>query len=224
MTIKEMHKLFRVLGQQMGIQQVRGILPESIDAYLNDSIITKVRTILQENCTVDFKNRIAIQRSEISPVNALRTLYYESIKDKATNVLVYLGAYLQIKSESDDSSNITKRYNCRLIDPIELDNTLNDYCNRPTLDCPILIITNSYDDTSKSFALKFNIFTGEETDSNKYDIYLKYIVKPAIVDYNKSVDCDIPEYLHTEIVENAVQKYFISMGYTSRPATTNETT
>ena len=38
MTISEMHSMFRTLGQQKGMQHVRGILPEEIDDYLNSSI------------------------------------------------------------------------------------------------------------------------------------------------------------------------------------------
>lgn len=204
----------------MGIQQVRGILPESIDIYLNDAIITKVRTILQENCTVDFKNKIAIQRTEISPINALRTLYYESDIDSAKNILVYLGAYLQHKDDTN------KRYSCRLIDPIELDNTLNDYCNRPSLEYPIMTITNIIKDGETKLNIGF--FTGDDDHTN-YELILKYLINPKSVKFveensNNNVDCDVPEYLHTEIVEMAVQKYFTSLGYTMRAATNNETT
>ena len=41
MNIAEMHNVFRTLGQQMGMQLNRGILPESIDIYLNEAIIEK---------------------------------------------------------------------------------------------------------------------------------------------------------------------------------------
>ena len=33
MNIDQMHSVFRVLGQQMGTQHVRSILPESIDVF-----------------------------------------------------------------------------------------------------------------------------------------------------------------------------------------------
>ena len=38
MTIQEMHQLFRVVGQQMGMQTIRAILPEEIDVFLNMAI------------------------------------------------------------------------------------------------------------------------------------------------------------------------------------------
>lgn len=216
MNITEMHMLFRVLGQQMGIQQVRGILPESIDIYLNNAIISKIRTILQENCTVDFKNKVAIQRTEVSPINALRTLYYESKEPK--DVLVYLGGYLYNESTK-------KRYSCRIIDPIELDNTINDYCNRPSIEYPIMSVKNSLSGNTHIFDI--GIFTGEDSHEG-YELIIKYLAKPKIVKFvnnnnASNVDCDLPDYLHHEIVEFAVQKYFISLGYTSRPAGNNET-
>lgn len=215
MTIKEMHVLFRVLGQQMGIQQVRGILPESIDVYLNDVIINKVRSILQENCVVDFKNKVAIQRNEVSPINALRTLYYES--DTPKDVLVYLGGYIYNELSG-------KRYSCRLIDPIELDNTLNDYCNRPSIEYPIMCVNNTLVGDALSFNI--NVFTGEDLYDD-YKLRLKYLIKPNVVkfvgeDSDSNVDCNLPDYLHHEIVELAVQRYFTSLGYTSRPAATND--
>ena len=43
-----MHNAFRTFGQAMGLQLVRGILPESIDVYLNAAIIEKCRSILLE--------------------------------------------------------------------------------------------------------------------------------------------------------------------------------
>ena len=46
MNIAEMHNVFRTLGQQMGMQLNRGILPESIDIYLNEAIIEKVQVDL----------------------------------------------------------------------------------------------------------------------------------------------------------------------------------
>ena len=49
MNIQEMHNIFRTLGQQMGLQRIRGILPESIDVYINDAIIEKVRSVVIAN-------------------------------------------------------------------------------------------------------------------------------------------------------------------------------
>ncbi len=38
MDISEMHKMFRQYTQQMGMQNVRAILPEQIDLLINNSI------------------------------------------------------------------------------------------------------------------------------------------------------------------------------------------
>ena len=84
MNIQEMHNMFRVIGQQMGLQLNRGILPESIDAYINNVITEKthnellngVHTVLQEN--------VNLQASTMSPINAFRTLY-RTVRYKATD-------------------------------------------------------------------------------------------------------------------------------------------
>ena len=75
MTIQEMHVLFRTLGQAMGLQLVRAILPESIDTYLNDAIVDTVRKIVLSNSTMQFQDKVTIQNDTISPINAIRTLY-----------------------------------------------------------------------------------------------------------------------------------------------------
>ena len=48
MDILAMHEMFRVLGQQMGLERVRGILEESIDVYLNAAIKETVAKITPE--------------------------------------------------------------------------------------------------------------------------------------------------------------------------------
>ena len=35
MDISQMHEMFRTVGQQVGMQDVRAILPESIDIFIN---------------------------------------------------------------------------------------------------------------------------------------------------------------------------------------------
>lgn len=45
-----MHNEFRTFGQVMGLQLVRGILPESIDVYLNAAINETVRNIISKKC------------------------------------------------------------------------------------------------------------------------------------------------------------------------------
>lgn len=74
MTIEEMHVWFRQNAQQMGLQNVRAILPEQIDLLLNTSIYDTVNQIIQQNIGIT-NDRIITDNSKIGQINALRTLY-----------------------------------------------------------------------------------------------------------------------------------------------------
>lgn len=75
MNIQEMHNTFRTLGQQMGMQLIRGILPESIDVYLNDVIIEKTQVELLQGVRTALQDSVNTQASTMSPINAFRSLY-----------------------------------------------------------------------------------------------------------------------------------------------------
>lgn len=84
MNISQMHVFFRQFAQQMGMQNVRAILPEQIDLLINTSISDTINQLIREN--VGIKNdRIITDSSKIGTVNALRTLYKVSILPLATS-------------------------------------------------------------------------------------------------------------------------------------------
>ena len=74
MTIEEMHVWFRQNAQQMGLQNVRAILPEQIDLLLNTSIYDIVNQIIQQNIGIT-NDRVITDNSKIGQINAFRTLY-----------------------------------------------------------------------------------------------------------------------------------------------------
>lgn len=74
MDIKEMHVVFRQYAQQMGLQQVRAILPEQIDILLNTSISDTVNELLRETVGI-VNDRIITESTRLNKINALRTLY-----------------------------------------------------------------------------------------------------------------------------------------------------
>lgn len=76
-----MHDTFRVLAQQVGLQTVRAILPESIDVLLNQSIIEYCLTIARSNSTQQYKEDISDKDNSITPLNSLRNLIYEALLD-----------------------------------------------------------------------------------------------------------------------------------------------
>lgn len=221
MKIEEVHNMFRTYAQQMGMQTIRAILPESIDDYLNHSIVNKVRSIVLDNATTVYNDKVTQQRNPISPLNGVRTLYSkyytESIKGNGTigdpytieadiddNVMFYTKVALQYKDN---------KYGCRFINNDDLEDTLNDYCSRASSDAPIAVI--SYDEHNK---IKLDVIT-EDSTSLPVGIEIRYIRKPAKVKYSEvpeeCVDPDIPEHLIPDIVDMAVRDYFNSVGSTS---------
>lgn len=83
MNAAEMHIWFRQYAQQMGLQNVRAILPEQIDLVINTSISDTINQIVRENISLT-NDRIITDNSKIGQINALRTLY----KVKELNITI----------------------------------------------------------------------------------------------------------------------------------------
>lgn len=219
-----MHVLFRTLGQQQGLQQIRGILAESIDEFLNESIIQNARVAILGNAQVP-KDVRTPQYTKISPFNAFHTLYVtesqnieitkegEEIEVKLTNTPLCITNFVV---EYEDK----KRYDCRLIESERLYPTLNDYLNRASHEYPIVSLVNGKSD--KEFTL--SLFTGDRQEDVQ-NIITTYIKLPAKVKFDEahysqtedtSVSCDLPEHLHNSIVETAVEIWFQTLGITSK--------
>lgn len=227
MGIHEMHTYFRTLGQQVGMQLIRAILPESIDVFINQTIIEKSRNTVLSNVSTVFNDRVAIQDNSISPINALRTLYKKSNVD-VTPVAGndYYKAIVGIDktimfytSFGINYQNGKKHVGCRFIEGDKVYDTLRDYCNTASWDYPI--VTMFVDDDGKEY-LEIYI---NSTTKIPTTLEINYIELPKMVKWDsdtaKSVDCNLPEYIHNEIVELAVSKYFKSIGATTAPVTRN---
>lgn len=213
-----MHEMFRTVGQQVGMQDVRAILPESIDIFINIAIIEKARSIVMENTKTAFPNRVSIQNNFVSPINALRTLYRRKeititdiTKDVQLSQLdnVFLYTSFAIRYDNNNSE-----YKCRFIDGDKLEETLNDVLNGASWDYPICSMFNG---ENNSEYLKVFINSNSHTPNA---IIIKYIANPAVVKFSKNaaecINCDLPDYLHSEIVELAVSKFFKSVTATSQ--------
>lgn len=74
MNIAEMHVWFRQYAQQMGMQNVRAILPEQIDILINTSITDTINQLIRENIGIT-NDRVITDNSKIGQINALRSLY-----------------------------------------------------------------------------------------------------------------------------------------------------
>ena len=246
MNIQEMHNTFRVFGQQMGLQLNRGILPESIDAYINNAITERVRAELFSGVHTVLQENAGVQASTMSTINSLRTLYksYRIRNDftlenhhVGTNYLMYIYSgvnsyhvlniptypiketignntitpmmYLGFSVEYDDNS-LGNPTSCRLIGADVLETTLRDYCNGASKDSPIAVLLNGDEGHDQ-----LHLYINSKNTIVKY-LNIKYVKTPNVVKYdidiNKCVNCDLPEYLHFDIVENAVMKFYKSLG------------
>mgnify|MGYP000052490586 CR=1 FL=1 len=77
MTISEMHVWFRQYAQQMGMQNVRAILPEQIDNLINTAIKDTIDEVINKSVGTT-NDRVITDNSKIGQINALSTLYKEA--------------------------------------------------------------------------------------------------------------------------------------------------
>ena len=214
MDIVSMHEMFRVLGQQMGLERVRGILEESIDVCLNAAIDEITDSLIRSNVQTIYKDKITIQDNPISPVNGVSTLYKEldSLVNAKSGQVVILTIsdvrYIYGFSISYPGTNTYKQ--CRIIEPDRVEITLDDYCSRASKQYPIITVV---DVNESSDEYKLRIYTG---GSDIQYIRTKYIKNPVKVSFDKNISCDLPEHLHKDIVEIAVNKYLQSVGSTTQ--------
>ena len=241
MTIAEMHVWFRQYAQQMGMQNVRAILPEQIDLLINTSITDTINQIITQNIRVT-NDRVITDNSKIGQINALRSLYKvieviadpdngdepfsEGNIDTIYNIVANFGDidgepgqafdYLYLVdlaiNYKTSTNKITNYFPVRLIDDAFLADTLNDFILKPRVRTPIAVIYNN------KIQLYINdiVNTGLPQNLTPNILRISYIGKPAKVAYlsdvgGTNVDCDLPEYMHVDILKHAVDLYRISI-------------
>ena len=254
MTIAEMHVWFRQYAQQMGMQNIRAILPEQIDLLINSSITDTINQVITQNIGIT-NDRVITDNSKIGQINALRSLYKVKtvqaiptsgtssttnpfVKGEETHILrmyadiknfdnggsgntgkfdyLYLVDlainYSNLSSASGSPTTLTNYFPVRLIDDAYLADTLNDFVLRPRLRTPVAVIYNDqldiYIDNLENSKLPENL--------NPYKLRVSYIAKPAVVAYKSDlggtdVDCNLPEYMHVDILKHAVDLYRIAI-------------
>ena len=255
MTIAEMHVWFRQYAQQMGMQNVRAILPEQIDLLINSSITDTINQIITQNIGIT-NDRVITDNSKIGQINALRSLYKVKtvqavpgtsgsssttspfVKGEETHILrmyadiknfdnggsgntgkfdyLYLVDlainYSNLESSTGTPTTLTNYFPVRLIDDAYLADTLNDFVLRPRLRTPVAVLYNDQLDIYID-----NLTSGKLPEElNPYKLRVSYIAKPAVVAYKSDlggtdVDCNLPEYMHVDILKHAVDLYRIAI-------------
>lgn len=250
MDISEMHQMFRQYAQQMGMQNVRSIMPEQIDLLINNSISDTINQVITQNIGIT-NDRVISDASKLNQVNALKSLYKVwkgSIadvtikgKEKTTYVISFqlpLNNFKTTGSYTDDGNSstaisflymvdlsinykksdfITNVFPVRIVDDQFVADVVNDFVLAPTMRSPVASIHDSlielYIDKADAKPEDRQPFTFKGVSIN--ELRISYIAKPAVVRFVEDVDgtnvnCDLPEYMHVDIVKHAVELYQIA--------------
>ena len=247
MDISEMHQMFRQYAQQMGMQNVRAILPEQIDLIINNSISDTINQVITQNIGIT-NDRVISDASKLNQVNALKSLYKVwkgSIadvtikgKEKTSYIISFqlpLNNFKTTGSYTDDGNSstaisflymvdlsinykksdfVTNVFPVRIVDDQFVADVVNDFVLAPTMRSPVASIHDNlvelYIDKADAKPEDRQPFTFKGVSIN--ELRLSYIAKPAVVRFAEDVDgtnvnCDLPEYMHVDIVKHAVELY-----------------
>ena len=247
MDISEMHKMFRQYAQQMGMQNVRAILPEQIDLLINNSISDTINQVITQNIGIT-NDRVISDASKLNQVNALKSLYKvwkgsisaATVKGKEkTNYIISfqlpLNNFKTNGSYTDDNVSstaisflyavdlsinykktdfVTNIFPVRIVDDQFVADVVNDFVLAPKMRSPVASIHDNlielYIDKADNKPNEGEAFTFNGVSIN--ELRFSYIAKPAIVRFAEdvdgtNVDCDLPEYMHVDIVKHAVELY-----------------
>ena len=247
MDISEMHQMFRQYTQQMGMQNVRAILPEQIDLFINNSISDIINQVITQNIGIT-NDRVISDASKLNQVNALKSLYKVwkgSIadvtikgKEKTSYIISFqlpLNNFKTTGTYTDDGNSstaisflymvdlsinykksdfVTNVFPVRIVDDQFVADVINDFVLAPTMKSPVASIHDNlvdlYIDKADTKPEDRQPFTFKGVSIN--ELRLSYIAKPAVVRFAEdvdgtNVDCDLPEYMHVDIVKHAVELY-----------------
>ena len=250
MDISEMHQMFRQYAQQMGMQNVRAILPEQIDLIINNSISDTINQVITQNIGIT-NDRVISDAPKLNQVNALKSLYKVwkgSIadvtikgKEKTSYIISFqlpLNNFKTTGRYTDDGNSstaisflymvdlsinykksdfVTNVFPVRIIDDQFVADVVNDFVLAPTMRSPVASIHDNlvelYIDKADAKPEDRQPFTFKGVSIN--ELRLSYIAKPAVVRFAEDVDgtnvnCDLPEYMHVDIVKHAVELYQIA--------------
>lgn len=266
MDISEMHQMFRQYAQQMGMQNVRAILPEQIDLLINNSISDTINQVITQNIGIT-NDRVISDASKLNQVNALKSLYKVwkgsiadvtikgkektsyiisfqlpldcfKLKESGENVYTNEEQYVEIKGEQRVTKNysiisflyvvdlsinynktnfVTNIFPVRIVDDQFVADVVNDFVLAPKMRSPVASIHDNlielYIDKADAKPENGQAFTFNGVSIN--ELRLSYIAKPAVVRFAEdingtNVDCDLPEYMHVDIVKHAVVLYQIA--------------
>lgn len=189
-----MHVWFRQYAQQMGMQNVRAILPEQIDTLINTSIKDTIDEVVRANVGTT-NDRIITDNAKLASVNALRTLYkvktltssdgidesipadsnvgYPFNSDKIGSALYFVDFSVRYKINDVN----TRWFPIRIIDDAYLADVLNDWVLAPRLRTPVMVVYKEEDDSvatleravsnaRETFNIAASTYASSQTEAN----------------------------------------------------------
>ena len=227
MNIAEMHVWFRQYAQQMGMQNVRAILPEQIDVLINTSISDMVNQLVRENVGIR-NDRVITDNSKIGQINALRTLYkvVELPMASSTPFMEFLASNMLTGKMSNTQADGT---------PVSNDTKAPEYLYLVDFSLNYKVTTTGYSGTHggaaptfASDAVETNFFPVRLIDDayladTLNDFVLKNRIRtPILVTYNNGTfDLYVDTFTlksSTYKLENSLVPYKFRMSYISKPA------
>lgn len=240
MNIAEMHVWFRQYAQQMGMQNVRAILPEQIDVLINTSISDMVNQLVRENVGVR-NDRVITDNSKISQINALRSLYKVKELDMASSTpfMEFLASNIltgkMSNKKADGTTNVSTTIApdfLYLVDfSLKYKVTSDGFLGTTgaaapsfgsnaveTNYFPVRLIDDAYlADTLNDFVLKNRIRTPILVTYNDgtFDLYIDEFKTRTITD---NTDPENPVNIDYYVLDNNLVPYKFRMSYIAKPA------
>lgn len=194
MKIGEMHSWFRQYAQQMGMQNVRAILPEQIDNLINTSTKDTIDEVVRLNVGTT-NDRIITDNAKLASVNALRTLYKvktinitdsnKPIKEYGNDPYIFDSKKLQETPlyyvdfairYSDINMSVapvaveetkvkyTRWFPIRIVDDAYLADILNDWVLAPRMRTPVMVVYALNSDNNTEDST-FELYVGENEET-----------------------------------------------------------
>lgn len=210
MTIGEMHVWFRQYAQQMGMQNVRAILPEQIDRLINTSTLDIIDEVINKNIGTT-NDKIITDNAKLASINALRTLTRvnsgitvegteasfgdnniiinaggSSETDVIGDTVLYIVDFaVKYGLRSGNSEKTTHWFPVRIIDNSYLADVLNDWVLAPRLRSPIIVVYTNGDTSTYEFYRSNPLDDGNPDGISISGITLRctYIKKPETVKF-----------------------------------------
>lgn len=134
--------------------------------------------------------------------------------DKNSSIAISFLYVVDLSINYKKSDFITNVFPVRIVDDQFVADVVNDFVLAPTMRSPVASIHDNlvelYIDKADATPKDSQPFTFKGVSIN--ELRLSYIAKPAVVRFAEdvngtNVNCDLPEYMHVDIVKHAVELY-----------------